>query len=225
MEGFVDLEEYPTSMSAAGKNAYYLEGCTEVGHRPSYCICLNKIIAYERDKTLRGMSCESQIANKTCAALKLRAEELKAGKALYFVNRDKLKTWQSEQTPPVFGAHSPFPQPKPAKAKPVQASLPPEPAKPAAPAHFLDVKQGSYADALNAALKPSEPHKVIDPKLPVETDNPRFTPEALAKVEAELKPAAPAPKPTEPPKVAIAGVGAGLSLLEMARARLAAQAK
>ena len=89
---FVDDEVYPPEASAGGINAYYIDSCESVGHRPSYGVCLNKIACFEREGKLPpGMLCETEISIGKCPAIRMRQDEREAGRALFYVNRNKLK--------------------------------------------------------------------------------------------------------------------------------------
>jgi len=93
-ETFKDDTVYPVNMSAGGVNAFYVSDCDTVGHRPSYCICVNKIQAFERTGKLDDYTgCGIPISNRTCVALAMRNREIAAGHTLYFIHREKLKAF------------------------------------------------------------------------------------------------------------------------------------
>lgn len=211
IEGYVDDEVYPVEKSAGGSNAYCMKACVVVGYQPAYCICVNKIQAMQRDDTLRGLEeCESAIRHGACPAVAMREEELKAGKAIYYINRVKLQKFNDAQADMEAdllrrkmgierkaGKHiasvpsvATFKTPP----KPASASLPPE--------------ENGYAAAINAAMRDLE--KKPDPA-PVPTPAP---------IRVEPKPE---PKPAA--KAAQPQLKAGMSLVELARARLAAKAQ
>jgi len=207
MAEFHDDEVYPPSASAGGINAYYLSDCEVVGHRPSYCVCLNKIKAYERDRTLRGLQCENEIRDKVCPAIKLREKEREAGVALFFVNRLKLQAFNDEQAKV---ARDQFAVSKASgrkmssldSVKIPKSELPPPPKPPKKEEHFLD-QQAGYAAAINNAMRELEkPAPVAKPE-PAE--------------QSVIKPAVQQAPTTVAPK-------SGMSLLEMARMQLAAKA-
>lgn len=187
-QAFVDNEEYPLKSSAGGRNAFYMGSCETIGYSPAYAICLNKINALARDGSLKDSPCEGAIRNRSCGALVLQAEEAKAGKAIYFINREKLMAFNAERD------NRAKLDAKPAK-KVVAAPVKPLPV--AVAKHFLDVDTGSYADALNATLA----NGMVSEKLE--------SPEVIVKPAAQLK------------QTPVAPVVAGMSLIEMARARLA----
>lgn len=183
IEQFEDTEVYPVEASADSSNAYYLPNCNAVNHRPAFAVCLHKI-DLRRDGRLETQyaGCSAAIGGKTCQAIKLRKEELDRGQAIYFTNRNKMLSHQRhyEELARDGKASSSFRTKAPKKSK-----------------HFLDeVPDGSYADALNAALA-KEP--------------------TVVKESVVLA----AQKSSERPVSLIAPVKAGMSLLEMARMQFA----
>jgi hypothetical protein len=202
-EQFVDEMVYPPKMSEGGINAYYLDDCAVVGHRPNYAVCLNKANALKRDGTLHGSECETAIRCKTCKALALRKEELEAGRAIYFVHRDKLQEFnegRDAKVRPVVSERSKRRAPNIAKSAPA----------PKKEEHFLDVKAGDYADALNASLQANAVSSELErsSQKPVEEK-----PVASITVSAQQS----------KPEVENVPVKAGMSMVEIARMRLAAK--
>lgn len=190
---FVDEEIYPAAASAGAWNAFYMSNCDVVGHRPAYCICVNKIQAMERDGKLpTGMSCEREIRHRECPALEMREQEVLADKAIYFVNRNKLQEFNRERERVEREKLLEERQ----KAREANGKKSSRPAPTAAPAPTTAAPDtGSYADAINAAMREA------------------------------TKPPAPPPKPVEPPAQqppAQVAPKAGLSLLELARQKMAA---
>lgn len=216
---FIDETIYPPEVSAGGINAFYMPGCDHVGHRPSYAICLNKIMHYERNGKLDDLhGCGQQISSKLCPALKLRAEEKAAGKAIYFIHREKLQAFKSEQDQQQRAAveaksaikRDPNTMKFPAEVN-LARGLPADhvdhfhigKGKPHQPAPKKDTgllahSGASYADAINAALA-----------APATMPEPAPAPQKVASSQ---------PAPAVPFK-------AGMSLLEMAKARLAASSQ
>lgn len=194
-EQFEDIEIYPAEASEQGCNAFYLDSCEHVGHRPAYAACLKKVELRKHGRLdISYSDCSAAIGKKECRAMKMRKEELAEGRALYFINRNKLRSfqqYQAEMEQQRFAAMS-FGKTdkKGPKARPEPVAPKIEPAK---PQHFLDMNTGSYADAINAAIKPKEP-------------------------------AEPAPKSVQQTPAPVAPVKAGMSLLEMARLQMAAKA-
>ena len=227
---FHDSEVYPVTASAGGSNAYCMGGCDIVGYQPGYCICVNKIQAYERDGTLRGLDdCENAIKSRTCPAVPMREKELAAGHALYYVNRKKLQAFNEEvaaeearllremlatsdkgaskhrvnkQATAHLGARSEIPTiPRPSVPKTVVENK---------RALTETVDTTSYADAINSALK-EEPKPA-----PVVVEKPKPKPEP-----AQPKQTAPASVPKPQPAKPVEQKGE--SLLELARRMIAKQ--
>jgi hypothetical protein len=198
--------EYPPQQSGAGTNTYTIM-CSVVGWRPGYCVCLAKIGAYERDHHLKSYpDCERGIRNKDCPALELRREEVTAGKALYYVDRQLLR----EEMDRRFDAMQNSYAPARARSKPVSpaisaAPVSTSPAKPKDKPVPTPVRQpvvpqfddGGYAAAINAAIRQSAAPAV--PIAPV--------------TKPEPKVADPSPSP----------VKKGPSLLELARMQMGKQ--
>lgn len=96
---FSDEEVYPIEKSAEGTNAYYCEYCPAAGYRPNYASCLRRISDYNSGKRLdqNEASCAAAIASGTaCPSLGMRREETSAGRALYYLNRAKMRKNQEE---------------------------------------------------------------------------------------------------------------------------------
>jgi hypothetical protein len=172
---FKDNEIYPAEASEQGCNAYYLPGCDIAGHRPAYAACLKKISDRKNGRLTTSLSeCSAAIGKKQCPAQRMRKEEIVEGRAIYFVNRNKLRSFMQYQTEmeQQRWASMSFDKGE-KKSKPRVVAEPPK-APPTAPKHFLDMNTGSYADAINAALKPTEPAaapalKPVQPASPVAT--------------------------------------------------------
>lgn len=97
---FNDTEVYPITESAKGTNAYYCEYCPRGGYRPNYAACLRRI-----DDLSKGIALDSNefqcataigLGEAACMAVRMRREEVAAGKAIYFINRIKLRQNQVE---------------------------------------------------------------------------------------------------------------------------------
>lgn len=195
-EQFRDSEIYPAEASEQGCNAFYLDNCEHVGHRPAYAACLKKVVERKDGRLATQYSeCSAAIGRKECHAAKMRKEELAEGRAIYFINRNKLRSFQQYQTEMEQQRWASMVTNTPAKVdmskvRPKGGPISRPAPAPAAPTHFLDVSTGSYADAINAAMKPAEP----------------------------------AAKPAEQTSAPVVPVTAGMSLLEMARLQMAAKA-
>jgi len=91
-------QKFLVTASCGGDNAFYLGHCGVVDHRPPYAMCL-KHIADRKEGRLdpRWAACSAAVGNKTCAALKLRKEEIAADQALYFVPRSRVQEMAAER--------------------------------------------------------------------------------------------------------------------------------
>lgn len=190
-EKFEDNEIYPAEASEQGCNAYYLPGCEIAGHRPAYAACLKKIADRKNGRLTTSLSeCSAAIGKKECPAMRMRKEELVEGRAIYFLNRNKLRSfmqYQSEMEQQRWASMS-FGKDDKKKAAPKPRVVAEPPSAPPPPKHFLDMTTGSYADAINAALSKPAP-----------------------------EPVAPTPPPVQQNPAPAAPIAAGMSLLEMAR--------
>jgi hypothetical protein len=137
--GFKDPEVYPLDASKSGTNAHHINGCRVVGQSQPYAACLNRIAEYEAGGAIESMGeCRRAIGGPACEAWKMREEENKAGKALFYVNRAKLQEY-------VGLIASDRPQQRSSDDKPARASTPPQP--------DATSGSGSYADAINATIQ------------------------------------------------------------------------
>ncbi len=93
---------YPIEASMRGDNTIYVQ-CELQGCHKNYAICLNTIKSWENGKRKSDDYCSPEIKNKTCPALKMKAEEQAAGHALYYTPRVKVEvkpvTTEVYQTP------------------------------------------------------------------------------------------------------------------------------
>lgn len=88
-------EELPVSRSADRDN-FYFHYCDQLGQQAHYMVCLHKI-EERKEGRLKSVwaECSAAIGNKQCPALAMRKEELRVGKAIYFVPKtqtDKVVT-------------------------------------------------------------------------------------------------------------------------------------
>lgn len=76
------------SLSLAADNTIYVP-CSARGGRHNYAVCLNVIKAYDEDRLGKETftECQRAICGDYCPSKKMRAEEVKAGKALYYKKR------------------------------------------------------------------------------------------------------------------------------------------
>lgn len=90
-EKFEDIEIYPVEKSAQGCNAYY-HRCEEVGHSAPYASCLARIEDRKQGRLpVIYAACSVAIGKKVCPAMAMRREELAEGRAIYFLNRTKMR--------------------------------------------------------------------------------------------------------------------------------------
>ncbi|WP_151710774.1 hypothetical protein [Acinetobacter brisouii] len=152
---FHNTEVYSPSKSQEGSNAYYLEYCLHGCHRPNYAACLNKIDTVQIGTALLNDSgCTAAIERQECPAQRMRKEEQSEGRAIYYMNRVKLREHQcanaelmgvrlgsqvkremlSAPTPSSKGQSNSVPQGIPHKPQPKDEAM-------------------SYSDAINKKLK------------------------------------------------------------------------
>lgn len=165
---------YPPEQSMAGTNTFTVKTCRAVGHTPGYCVCLNKIKAFERDTTLSSYpECEKAIRDKTCAAIGMRQEEQLAGKALYYVDRALLR----EEMDKAFAASTPSFRPTKVTPAPVTTHKTAAAPAPKKPEPILG-EQGDYAAAINAAIKEASaaPAPVVTTEPEPKVDSPSPSP-------------------------------------------------
>lgn len=195
---FEDDEVYGVEASKSGGNAMYLDYCDVAWHRPGYAACLSKIDARKEGRLdARFAACSAAIGKKTCPAMKRRMEEMTAGKALYFISREKLlafNQYQQEIGGQAFAASvdgdNVRKSRRPAKRVQQENNLPHTPnTTPTVKLVEVEPEDG-YAAAINAAMKK-------EAQRPAAND--------------EVVPNAPRP------------AGSGLSMLEMARLKLNAK--
>lgn len=87
----MDKVKIPVGMSAGGDNSYYVD-CDHVQHKKAYCACLH-IIARHKEGMLgedQHTDCQNAILKGGCESQRMRAQEMKAGEALYYHPRQKV---------------------------------------------------------------------------------------------------------------------------------------
>lgn len=165
-------EFYPMSASADGnKNAFHLGNCDLVGHRPPYASCLFKIGEWKAERLGPACtSCATAMARNECPAQAMRAEELLAGKAIYYIDRARLRAQNDgrEEQAQVrlndllisggVSLRKANLSPK-APLKSVTVTV--------KSADFMDAQQGSYADAINLAVQEQPVAAAVAPPPPV----------------------------------------------------------
>lgn len=167
---FQDDEIYPVEASRGGNNAFY-KACDVVGHSPAYCICVNKVHAYDRGDRNFWPECITAINNNRCGAVSMLSDEQEKGVAVYFINRTKLQAFNQRReeagnelfqprepvvSRPIFeSAHvkAMFDKPEPAKSVPVVSKR---------SVSVLDkIDDAGYGAAINRAIESAPMAAVI----------------------------------------------------------------
>lgn len=205
-EYLVDDEIYPVEATLWGTNAY-LFPCDVRGGTQANCICANKVKAFD-EKRLGGIieECVGALRSGTCKAKEMRREEEIAGKAIYFVNRKKLQAANDARdaliraaAPAKWGekkAAPSRPAPRMYDAVPQQKTehvTPQVKTQPSVSSASFS-DGGDYAAAINRAMSEAAVESKQD------------------KVESKA-----------PPVIDASPAKAGMSLIEMARQRMAAK--
>ncbi len=190
---------YPPEQSGAGTNTFTVKGCKAVGYTPGYCVCLNKIMAFERDRALASYpECERAISGRSCPALTMRQEERTAGKSLYYVDRALLREEMDKAFADTAPRMSPTKPVAPAvRSEPIKATVAKQVAQSLTTMPTPEID--GYAAAINAAIKEASATPAPTPAL---TPAPTSIPEP--------KVASPSPSP----------VTKSLSMLERARLQM-----
>lgn len=82
-------KENPVDASRSPQNTVF-HYCDPLGIRASYCGCLHTMDAVADGRGYLRPDCQTAIENRTCNARVLRLEELKAGRALYYVGYEEI---------------------------------------------------------------------------------------------------------------------------------------
>ena len=165
IETFEDDTIYPPSASAQGDNAFY-HLCEVMGQKCAYASCLKKIAdrAHGRLETSFA-TCSAEIGKRTCPALQMKAQEAAAGKALFYVNRDKQRSIFFALSKDIVVTVSKVVSKRNWNKAP-EVPVPPPTITKALPA----VPQGNdYAAAINAVLaqQSSRPVTTINAQVPI----------------------------------------------------------
>jgi hypothetical protein len=177
----------PISASESGKNAYYMGHCRHTEHNPAYCACLEKIRRVKAHERVDPV-CADPIRLGTCQAVHMRQAEELAGEALYFVSREdwqkgmaKLPPWAVpvDQSPVT---ERPVPQMTEAQKR-VHGGMKSSGAFGVEAAVTLG---GSYADAINAAMKSSVAPISPPVSAPKPTPSPSPAPVTVASTQISL---------------------------------------
>ena len=194
---------HPFSASASGQNAYNLDNCDKVGHRPPYASCLFKINEFDHGRLGSGGSCgdcKNAMSAGTCPAQAMRKEEEIKGRSIYYIDRAELRKQNqnrddqsADKATAMLTADRKTAHKSISAAEKRTASAPSYAPQPQTARHtpepsgFTDEADG-YAAAINRAMK-----------------------EATAPIVMAPKPTAPAANFAKP----------GMSMVEIARAAMA----
>lgn len=142
---YEDVEVYLPSLSERPVNAYYLR-CEVVEQTTPYAACLDKIkLRKEGRLSTSYAACSAAINNGRCPSLAMRKEELKEGRALYFLNRTKMNEFYDQSR--IERAAIPI---RPIRqVRRIETKV--EPISPVLPQHKEETND--YAAALNAAMQ------------------------------------------------------------------------
>lgn len=143
---FKDDETYPPERSKGGDNAHF-HLCMEIGERKAYAACLS-LIEQRKDGRLpiAYAQCSAAIGKKECPALAMRKQEKEAGKAMFFINRKKLREFFHKAEEVIATVVSKTKWSDPPKKREAAPPAPPPP----------PITHNPYADAINQALRDEE---------------------------------------------------------------------
>lgn len=167
-ETFVDDAIYLPALSADGRQNAYYHRCEEVMHNAPYASCLDKIEQRKEGRLSSIYSvCSVAISKKHCPALEMRQQELLQGRAIFFLNREKMRAFYTDAQDalelPVQKQdirHKPKRAERERPQEPVSSPTPAPTATPIEPENL-------YAAALNNALANSNQPTIT--KSPVST--------------------------------------------------------
>lgn len=152
-----DNAQYGADASKKGSNAYYLPYCNAIGHAPSYAACLQRHSYRARGEldTALYSECNAMIGRKTCPVIQMRQEELVEGKAIYFIDREKLRAANAAQETERTAAKLATARSRPVPSKPVieaeEVELVAEVKKSESLLSSIDAS--GYAEAITVAVK------------------------------------------------------------------------
>lgn len=192
---------YGLERSAHGSNAFYFGDCDVAGQTVAYCVCLKKIAMNKQGQVYGGaQNCCDAIERNGCKADRMRREESEAGHALFYIERARLNAKYEEDCAAAKVRMETLSAKKDAFG--LQRTKRAAPADAAASVE-TPVEENGYAAAINKAMQ-----------------------ETIAE---QPKPAVASMQPTAgvtagPVAVAPTSGTGGMSLIEMARARMKAAA-
>lgn len=196
----IDAEgnRYGLERSEHGSNAFYLSGCDIAGQTVAYCVCLKRIAMHKKRQVYGGaQNCCDAIERNGCKADKMRRQETEAGHALFYIERAKLNAKYEDAS----AAANVRMEALSAKKDTADSQR----TKRAPPTVTAPAEENGYAAAINKAMQEAIAEQ---PKRAV----------------ASVQPPARAEKKPSAPPVLSAVAKSGMSLIEMARARMAAAA-
>ena len=197
---------YSLEKSFSGSNAFYIQDCATAGNTAAYCACLKKGMDHQNGRLATMYSqCGDAIDRNSCKAARMRREEVAAGHALFYISRARINA-QYESDKAISDAKlASMYAPKKSWGVPVSK---PKPAQADTTGQSFDIGDSSYATAINMAIAEgvkSEPEVVV------------VAPEKKEVAPIEVKQVA------LPPASSLSvAVKVGMSLIEMARKRSAA---
>jgi hypothetical protein len=92
----IRAREYPVSASKSGQNTLY-HHCAVYDGRSNYAVCLHTIAAVLEKRAQLRSGCPEAIQNRTCPAMRMRKNELDAGRALYYIGRPDIEALRRKQ--------------------------------------------------------------------------------------------------------------------------------
>lgn len=152
------MEINKPELSEDGKRNAYNHHCEVVGHMRSYAVCLH-LCKSRKEGRLSAIyaDCSVAIGKKRCPALSMHAEEKEAGRALYFIERIRIAAESAINEAIKFVSGSTTSKPAPVRFTPLHKSPVTE-----------RISTGTYADAINAAMKTEAPAAPVVPLVKVE---------------------------------------------------------
>ncbi|MFQ2465687.1 hypothetical protein L1871_22625 (plasmid) [Aeromonas caviae] len=160
----VTTDILPPDASRSGKNTVY-HHCGQLERRASYAVCLFTLEQFDKGKLRTDSECHQHIDKGLCSALALRAQEVAAGRALFFKERivpvvvkdeepvqivtgptkpeseSYMRGWNAAGR--LFGGSRPATKPS--------LAPPPKPTPKTASERLFGVKESSLADAVSNA--------------------------------------------------------------------------
>ena len=93
----VTVEVLPVDASRSGRNTVY-HHCDQIERRTSYAVCLFTLAAHEKGKLRPDSECYQHIQRGECKAVGYRQQEIEAGRALFYQER-QISTVKVEEEP------------------------------------------------------------------------------------------------------------------------------